>query len=149
MDSYSPLHLVGLITRNVMMACGVLEVHLHTFFTTALDGSERLALTSRSLFLWGTAPVSFQRKAGWTPVSVWTLWRREKPRTVAEYRTECLQQWSLKPGTCTLPCSESILRPLNVTSFAIFWHITGALHCKELHLSFAKLRCPERRIAQT
>jgi hypothetical protein len=77
-----------------------------------------VSVTSRPYFFFGVKPpVSLQWKAGWTPIPIWTFWRREKPRALAEYRTECPLQFSLKHSTCSVSCSTETLQPLNVNSF--------------------------------
>jgi hypothetical protein len=54
------------------------EVKLHLFLTPALDGVQRS--TSRlGCYISGEInPVPIEQKAGWTPVSVGTFWRRNK-----------------------------------------------------------------------
>jgi hypothetical protein len=61
-----------------MKAYGGTDVQIHIFLTSALAGGEWSASYS-GRFTPGerTPPVPIGQEFGWTPESVWTMWRRE------------------------------------------------------------------------
>jgi len=64
---------------------------LHTFLTSALDGSELSASRPSRLNPGERAPVLTRQEAGWAPELVWTRWGREKfatPPGIGEMKTK-------------------------------------------------------------
>jgi hypothetical protein len=53
-----------------------MDVYLHTFLTSAVDGDEWQLHAAAALFPGKKPPVPILQEAVWAPESVWTLWTR-------------------------------------------------------------------------
>jgi len=54
------------------------EIYLHVFLTSALDGCEWTASRPGRFIPGKEPPVSIGYEVGWGPELVWTPWRKEK-----------------------------------------------------------------------
>jgi hypothetical protein len=62
-----------------MKAYGGVDVQIHVFLTSALDGGEWSASSPWRFTCGEKPPVPTGQEAGWGPEQVWTKWRGEKP----------------------------------------------------------------------
>jgi hypothetical protein len=61
-----------------MKACGELEVELHSFLTSILDGGGVMFHTPATLSFGKEVQVCIEQWALWVPEPAWMFWGREK-----------------------------------------------------------------------
>jgi hypothetical protein len=64
--------------HHAMKTYEEMEVYLHAFLTSALDGCEWSASRPGRFTPGKELPIPIRWEAGWTPEDVWTRWQREK-----------------------------------------------------------------------